>query len=840
MSDLKQEQLENLNDIADAPPTQPGPEAPTLQQVRARAETAPGGRHDLRLRLLNNGFAPLPAAGKAIYLDGWQAANITSEAIASWERGKHQLHRNTGIRTKHTPAFDIDIKHQAAAEAVEAMVREHFGARGRVLVRIGNPPKRALLFCTESPFKKISRSLIAADGGAGQKFEFLGDGQQIIAHGTHPDTKQPYAWHGGTPWEVQASALPLITEIEARALVDEATALLIERFDYRHASPESGTGGKARNAFDLDTLEANILDGVELHDSLRDLAWVLVLAGTPRDMALRHLRVLMNASTASRDDRWQDRYDSIPRLVESAINKAARSSAASQFEPVDIGADPGGDNGAQENEPRSPPPRDWGEPADLWAKDEDIEPPALPPGVVPKYIADFANDRGRRLGLEPGAIAAATITALGSLISAENILQMRQLDPHWKVRPIYWCAVIGPPGSRKTPMLMEAMRPVREFEKQLAREQAARDAFAEHPKPVDGTAAAPKEPKRRRKEIKDATVEKIVEIAADNPWGLFCYRDELTGLIGAMDAYRARGGKDRPFWLEAKEGHSWSVDRKTSGSVHAEICAVSLLGGIQNEKLRELVLKEGLANDGFLQRLSPVYLRRAGRGEDIPPDASLDAITADIGPRIGYAPAQVFKFAPDADEELRIVERFAETESERPDVADHMREWLGKLPGEFGRIAFAFHFIKWAVYSPMFGDKQPDAMISKSTASLARRYLTEFVFGHARVLYNQLSGKGESGQARTVAGLIMARGQTSITDRDLQRATKLFRGTAKEKVRQDVMAELDFYNWVRPAEVSLNGRCSRWAVNPAVHDGRFAEIAGAERARREEMREKFR
>ena len=53
------------------------------------------------------------------------------------------------------------------------------------------------------------------------------------------------------------------------------------------------------------------------------------------------------------------------------------------------------------------------------------------------------------------------------------------------------------------------------------------------------------------------------------------------------------------------------------------------------------------------------------------------------------------------------------------------------------------------------------------------------------------------------------------------------------------MAELDSLNWVRPEPV-LNGRCSQWAVNPAAHDGRFAEIAGAERARREAMRERFR
>jgi hypothetical protein len=795
--------------------------------------------YDVRLRLHANGYAPLPAAGKKILLKGWQATNITPEVIASWKCGNHQSHRNTGIRTKRTPAFDIDITNQAAAEAVEELVHERFGGQGKPLVRIGKAPKRAVLFRTDNPFTKIARSLKAPDGGSAQKLEFLGDGQQVVAHGMHPDTKQPYAWCGGTPWEVQASALPLITEAEARALLDDAAALLVARFGYRHANPGSGTAGDGKNTLDLDTLEANILDGVDLHGSLRDLAWLLVLQGTPRDVAMRLLRTLMNASAAPRDDRWQDRYDTIPRFVDSAIKKGARSNAAADFEPVEISDGPRGDD-ALDGESKSPLTREWGDPADLWAKNEDAEPPALPPGVVPKYIEDFAKDRGRRLGLEPGAIAAATISALGSLISAQNILQMRQLDPHWKVRPIYWCAVIGPPGSRKTPMLTEAMRPVREFEKQLAREQAALDAFSEHPKPAHGSAAGTKEPKRRRKEIKDATVEKIVEIAAENPWGLFCYRDELTGLIGAMDAYRARGGKDRPFWLEAKEGHSWSVDRKTSGSVYAEICAVSILGGIQNEKLKELVCKEGLTNDGFLQRFIFAYLKRVGRGEDIQPDEALDAVMADIGPRIGKASPQVFKFAPDADEELRMVERFAETESERPDVADHMREWLGKLPGEFGRVALAFHFIEWAVYWPMFRDEQPDAMISKPTATLARRYLTEFVFGHARVLYNRLGGKAEYGQARTVGGLILAKGLTSITDRDLQRATKQFRGPTKAMVRQEVMAELDSWNWVRPAEAVLNGRCSWWLINPAVHDGRFAEIAGAERARREDMRDRFR
>jgi hypothetical protein len=593
MSELDQAQGRNVEFVAVTPRTQPETllEAPAL------------GPYDLRLRLLNNGFAPLPASGKAIHLKGWQASNVTPDVIATWERGKHQSHRNTGIRTKHTPAFDIDIKDQAAAEAVEELVRERFGAQGKVLVRIGKAPKRAVLFRTDSPFTKIARSLTAPDGSGGQKLEFLGDGQQVIAHGIHPDTKRPYTWCGGTPWEVPASALPLITEAEARALLDDAAALLVERFGYRNANPGSGTVGEGKNALDLDTLEANILDGVELHDSLRNIAWLLVLQGTPRDVAMRHLRTLMNASTALRDDRWQDRYDSIPRLVDSAIKKGGRGNAASDFEPVELGDNPRA-NGASNNEPKSPP-REWGEPADLWAENEDTEPPALPPGVVPKYIEDFANDRGRRLELEPGAIAAATISALGSLISAKTILQMRQLDPHWKVRPIYWCAVIGPPGSRKTPMLTEAMQSVRQFEKQLAREQAARDAFSEYPNPADGTAAAPQESKRRRKEIKDATVEKIVEIAADNPWGLFCYRDELTGLIGAMDAYRARGARIARSGLKRKRDIAGRLIERRAAACTRRFALFRSWVEFKMKSLRSLSIKRDSPTTAFCSGLSP-------------------------------------------------------------------------------------------------------------------------------------------------------------------------------------------------------------------------------------------
>ena len=61
-----------------------------------------------------------------------------------------------------------------------------------VLVRTGLPPKRLIPFRTDTPFSKISIKFI----GTKERLEFLGDSQQFVAFGTHPDTMQPYTWRG--------------------------------------------------------------------------------------------------------------------------------------------------------------------------------------------------------------------------------------------------------------------------------------------------------------------------------------------------------------------------------------------------------------------------------------------------------------------------------------------------------------------------------------------------------------------------------------------------------------------------------------------------------------------
>ncbi len=77
------------------------------------------------------------------------------------------------------------------------------------------------------------------------------------------------------------------------------------------------TGEVIRSKLDLSHLVSNILSGEQWHDSLRDLACHYVATGVKRNSAIEILEGMMNVIT-HRDQRWHDRFNDIPNLVNSA------------------------------------------------------------------------------------------------------------------------------------------------------------------------------------------------------------------------------------------------------------------------------------------------------------------------------------------------------------------------------------------------------------------------------------------------------------------------------------------------------------------------------------------
>jgi hypothetical protein len=275
----------------------------------------------LRLRLRKAGFDPIPARGKAPAISKWETKLRADEA------------RNTGIIAQRTPALDLDILDADAIEAAVKVISKKYPKDGRILVRTGKAPKAAIIFRTDEPFKKITANLIAPDGSKGQKIELLADGQQFIASGIHPDTGRPYRWKGGEPGNVKWNELPPITCAEARALVDDVVQVL-ETFGYRRGSEKplskdfaanwENIGGVYRR--DWSVLVRKLLEGEELHDTIRDMAASFVTSNVSPPAAIGIIKAIMLQSSVNRDNdraRWQERYDDIDRAVQSAVDKFA-------------------------------------------------------------------------------------------------------------------------------------------------------------------------------------------------------------------------------------------------------------------------------------------------------------------------------------------------------------------------------------------------------------------------------------------------------------------------------------------------------------------------------------
>ena len=116
--------------------------------------------YEIRLAVLANGYTPIPLDGKKPTLNNWQNTVASKEVVGRWGN----VGPNTGMLTATAPVLDIDILDERAAQIVDATARLYLEDKGEILVRIGLPPKRAILLRTDRPFKKIIRKLTAPDG----------------------------------------------------------------------------------------------------------------------------------------------------------------------------------------------------------------------------------------------------------------------------------------------------------------------------------------------------------------------------------------------------------------------------------------------------------------------------------------------------------------------------------------------------------------------------------------------------------------------------------------------------------------------------------------------------
>jgi len=234
-----------------------------------------------------------------------------------------------------------------------------------------------------------------------------------------------------------------------------------------------------------------------------------------------------------------------------------------------------------------PSPSEWPKPADILSLERTAIPP-FPLAFLPEPLRSRATDIAERMQCPADFVGIALLIAAATAIGRHIRLAPKRHDP-WTERVALWGAVVGRPGSMKSPAIKAALDPLFEIESRLLEEhkkgmeayaaaveaaeeiaKAWQDACKEarkkgEPEPAKPDGAEPPPcPRSPRLSVTDTTQEMLAQLMAASERGLMLFRDELSGWLLSLNQYRA--GADRQFFLECHSGGRWTQDRKTRPS----------------------------------------------------------------------------------------------------------------------------------------------------------------------------------------------------------------------------------------------------------------------------------
>ena len=256
----------------------------------------------------------------------------------------------------------------------------------------------------------------------------------------------------------------------------------------------------------------------------------------------------------------------------------------------------------------------------------------------------------------------------------------------------------------------------------------------------------------------------------------------------------------------------------------AQNLSAGLLAAVQLDKL--LAMGE-LEDDGFLQRLVPLVMRRPGPehdDHDSRPAASttrarvLDRIAA-LSPA-NFAAGRI-RLSPEARvvrNRMRELRAAMQTANE-PSKA--FGAFCGKLENVFGALCIVLHMIERSlVERPLLPTHVPDApeFVSGDVAARAARIVDDFILPHGLAFYEALAGS--PADARAIAVAILGQEGDVLTLRDLQRGPRAMRGAKDLQAIQKLLFPFESGGWLTPVSNRPGNR--KWHIAKGLRE-RFAK-----------------
>lgn len=406
---------------------------------------------------------------------------------------------------------------------------------------------------------------------------------------------------------------------------------------------------------------------------------------------------------------------------------------------------------------------------------------------LPGLLRGFVHDIAERMQCPPEFPAVGAVVMAGAAIGRKLGIRPKQFDS-WTVVPNLWGMIVGQPGIMKSPALADALAPLNrmqalafdahtealreyEIERKGAKLRAevneieARKKLKESKGSADITEqlraqSDPEAPKAKRYITVDSSWQALAETLEENPDGVLCERDELSGLLRSMDNEGQQ--EARAFYLTAADGDKpFITDRIGRGrGRHIKGVCVAIVGGIQPGVLARYVRETqrgGGGDDGLLQRFGMmVYpdISPEWKNIDRRPDLEARDAMRDLIERLcnltaeqvhaehdSYGGIPFVRFSPEARalfvEWQTEHEKRLRSDEEHPAILSHLAKYRKLVPA----LALINHLCEGGTGAV-------------SEQALGRALLfSEFLEAHARRVYSY-AARPDFDAARTILGKI--------------------------------------------------------------------------------------
>jgi Protein of unknown function (DUF3987) len=420
--------------------------------------------------------------------------------------------------------------------------------------------------------------------------------------------------------------------------------------------------------------------------------------------------------------------------------------------------------------------------APIASPSDRVEP--FPIQVLPTPLARLVTEGAAALPCPPDFLGVLMLPLLGAAIGTSRVLEVKA---GWHESPRLYAALVAEPGSKKSPALDLVATPYRRRQRTLhtaylhdrARYQHKlaqyerdladwKSQLGRRRAPADERPQAPHEPILPQVYTTDTTLEALAALLEQNPRGIVCLQDELTGWVLAMDQYKGGKGADRHGWLSCWNGAPILVNRKTRQEpIVLDNPFVNVVGCLPPDLLSQLIDARG-REDGFVHRLlfafpDPLPMHWT---EVIVRETTIEEYCRVVDrlwtlQGVSAHDPQVVPFTNPGRQTFVEFANALYAELADPDCPDMMRGPLAKLEGYGARLALLLHLCR-CVCGEAHGEHVDEGSVLGASA------LVDYFKSQARRVYSRLHLRPEDQRVERVIRWIQGHGG-ECTVRDLLR-----------------------------------------------------------------------